>query len=216
MNKRLALAVLAVGFALGAAAACSFPNIEFASEEGSETGTDAGGGGDVDVDGQPLADGGFAPPKPDVDPEGGTKDATTVGDSAVPIDASGCVTCDCDKDTYNRLDLASGCDGGPPGKTDCDDLNAAIHPGQAEFIQDPWPSTSKHKVVGDWDCSGATTKQFSYGAQCGLLSSCANGFVGNPTCGGSADFITCGPVLPIVGCSEQTRQTSGAFVQGCH
>jgi hypothetical protein len=209
MKKRSLLAALAVGLILSSAYACGFPDVEFATPSGE-------GGPDTSKTAQPDGPTGPAPPNPDVDPDGGSQDATTAGEAAVPIDASGCVTCDCDHDGFNRLDLATGCDGGPPGKTDCDDVNAAINPGQKSFLTDPWPNESQHKVVGDWDCSGATTKQFTYDGACGLLSSCANGFVGNPGCGETADFITCGPAVPVVGCAENSRLTAGTRVQGCH
>jgi hypothetical protein len=210
MSKRFAvLVVTSIVVAGSIAVACSFPDVEFATAE-------AGPGVDPDTGARSDGPTGPAPPNPDVDPDGGSKDATSAGEAAVPIDAAGCVTCDCDHDGFNRLDLATGCDGGPPGKTDCDDVNAAIHPGQGEFLIDPWPSESQHKIVGDWDCSGTTTKQFTYNAACGLLSTCANGFVGNPRCGETADFITCGAVLPIVGCAENSRLAAGMRVQGCH
>jgi hypothetical protein len=209
MKKRVACAFIACGLALSVAEACGFPDVQFAGD-----GLDAAGGGDAAGDGAGRNDGG-APLDPDVDPDGGSKDATTAGEAAVPIDAAGCMDCDCDNDGYNRLELTKNCDGGPPGKTDCDDLNFAIHPGQSEFFLDPWPA-SQHKPIGDWDCSGATTKQFPYDAACGLLSACKNGFVGSPACGATADFIKCGPVLPVVGCAEESRQTSGSLVQGCH
>lgn len=195
--------------------ACSFPEVTFATSEAGTPATidhDAGADGATDV----LVGDGRAP-QHDVDPEGGTQEAGSAGDAA-QIDASGCQTCDCDKDGFNRLDLDSGCDGGPNGKLpDCDDLNAAIHPGLG-FITDPWPPGTEHTPVGDWDCSGETTRQYAYDGTCAGLSTCADGFLGNPPCGGTSDYVTCAKgVLPLVGltCSEKTHEVPGKRTQGC-
>lgn len=212
MSKRLFVVVSVLGLGAGAIAACAFPDVTFAPDD-SIDGGDAGSP-DGALDG-PTGEGG--PTKPDVDPEGGAKDASSAGDAS-QIDAAGCKTCDCDSDGFNRVQLDAGCDGGPIGKLpDCDDNNPAIHPGLG-FILDPWPSSTPHKPAGDWDCSGETTKQYDYGGVCTALSACSNGFVGDPPCGTTSAYLTCQEPLPLLGltCSEKKRENPGARVQGCH
>ena len=215
-GRLLVLLVLLAAATAVAVQACGFPDVEFAlaSEAGPlETGT----ADDAGVDGDAIALDGRAP-QHDVDPEGGTQEAGSAGDAA-QVDASGCQTCDCDKDGFNRLDLANGCDGGPNGKLpDCDDLNPAIHPGLG-FVLDVWPSGTTHTPVGDWDCNGETTRQYPYDGTCASLSNCSTGFSGNPPCGGTSDYLTCAAgVLPLVGltCSEKAHEAPGLRTQGCH
>jgi len=210
-----------LGTVLVAAAACGFPNVAF-DDEGVTPGVE--GGTDADATGEAGDSGGdesTRPANPDVDPDGGSSDAATLGDATTVIDAAGCISCDCDEDGFDRLDLAAGCDGGgSPGKAfDCDDTVKAINPGQTGFVVDPWPPGSKHAVVGDWDCSGQTTKQYDYNAACASLSLCSTGFVDNPPCGGSTTYLTCEKgIVPLLGltCSEKTREPPPARKQGCH
>lgn len=217
-SARLALVLVALvaGAAIGMEA-CAFPDVDFATVEGgtSNEGSTGEGGADGGADAF-FVDG--RAPQVDVDPEGGAQEAGTAGDAS-QIDASDCKTCDCDQDGFNRIDIDAGCDGGPSGKLpDCDDLNKAIHPGLT-FISDPWPPGTTHTPVGDWDCSGETTRQYPYDGTCAGLSSCADGFVGNPPCGGTSDYLTCTKgIIPLVGltCSEKTHEVPGLRTQGCH
>lgn len=219
-SRVLAAIVAATTVGALSAEACGFPDVSFAPRDeagtaAGEGGTDAAGGTDgPSTDGRAGDAGQDAKFNPDVDLEAGT-DAATAGDAAVPIDASGCMTCDCDEDGYNRLDMPAGCDGGP-GKTDCDDNIKAIHPDQG-YLTDPWPAGSKHNVVGDWDCSGGTLRNQEYDGNCEALSPCKNGFVGNPPCGGTAAYLTCTPPgvpLPVL-CSTKTTESAGMRTQGC-
>jgi hypothetical protein len=216
-NAVVVAMTLAMMVAAGAAA-CGFPDVMFAevvdpsTEGGADVTSDAPGDTNVNADTS-------KPIKPDVDPDGGSQDATKLGEAAVPIDAAGCVTCDCDLDGYNRIELAKGCDGGGNGKkADCDDLNKAIHPDVVGFILDQWPA-SQHLIVGDWDCNGQALHQYDYNANCAALSPCTGGFVGEPPCGGFADYITCKDPVPLLGltCSEKTRESAstGLRPQGC-
>lgn len=194
-------------------AACTFPEVKFTDDASRPDGSVADGG-DANAVGDARGDGG--PKKPDVDPEGGAKDAATLGDATTVIDAAGCKTCDCDEDGFDRFDLDAGCDGSAP--YDCDDTVRAINPDQTDFVRDLWPAGAKHKVVGDWDCSGTTTRQYDYDAVCAALSACQGGFEGNPPCGATAPFISCNDPLPLLGllCSEKTREKPGDRTQACH
>lgn len=192
MRLRRSHAVAFVCVALATAFACGFPSVTFDAivpDAGSLTDS----GPDSAADGGADADAGARTLPPDVDPDGSTKDATSVGDAANPIDAAGCVTCDCDLDTFNRYD-PPGCDASTPiEKRDCDDLIPAIHP-ESPFVTDPWPAASKHPIRGDWDCDGVTTKQLAYGVgECStlVLGCVKEGFVDNPGCGEVADYVTC-------------------------
>lgn len=203
------------------AVACSFPDVTFleSSEadtngghiDGGEASADAATGADATSDAEALP--------PDVDPEGSNKDASTVGDAADQVDASACTSCDCDGDGFNRVDVDAGCNGGPGSNLpDCDDLIAAIHPGQG-FVEDRWPeNASKSVLPGDWDCSGTVTKQYGYGSTCGALTACGDGFRGEPACGETAEYLTCKDPLPLLGltCSVGTSEPAGTRVQGCH
>jgi len=226
-RKRHLFLLLAIGSGLAMAAACSFPDVTFAPDEpATEAGSDAPvteDGGDamvVDTGLKPT------PSNPDVDPDGGGREASTLDSAATtPVDVTGCTTCDCDGDGYNRFDLDAGCDGGGgAGGVDCDDTIEAINPGHAtanppRFISNIWPTASTHTPAGDWDCNGTVTYQYDYEAACGGLSlKCAGGFVGKPPCGTTADFLTCQELLvPLVGllCSEKTRELAGARTQAC-
>jgi hypothetical protein len=202
--------------------ACGFPDITFAPDGDAEAPADATGpGNDATSNDGAVADGASdagidAATLPDGAPEP-IKDAGTV--DATPVDTSGCHTCDCDGDGFNVLDLAAGCDGGPGGKLpDCDDTNAAIHPGNG-LIESPWPSGSDHAPPGDWDCSGTTTTAYASGATCASLSNCANGFRGTPPCGGTADFLTCQALISLLGiplgCGVKSTEPAGTRIQSC-
>lgn len=189
--------------ALGAAVACSFPDVSFKDGAGSQV------DGEEDAaiisppsDGPATVDADV----PDVEP-GETLDAA----SLIPVDAAGCTTCDCDGDGYDRVDDA-GCrrDGGGGKPVDCDDTIKAINPGNTKWISNRWPTSSKHPVIGDWDCSGITEKDppsdvtACKPAALGLVG-CANayGFEGDPGCGEEGDGINCAPpVIGLVGCNQ--------------
>ncbi|MDB4942133.1 MAG: hypothetical protein JWP97_1667 [Labilithrix sp.] len=211
-----AIIVAIASAGLAAAAACSFPEVTFSS--GAPDGS-ADARLDDATEGPEAGGDGSVPRKPDVDPDGGASDGSVAGDAAVPIDASGCVTCDCDHDGYDRVDKDAGCDGkgGTKGAlADCDDHVAAIHPEVPDFLLDIWPA-STHVPAGDWDCDGTALHQYDYNATCAALSACSGGFVGNPPCGATADYLTCQQPLPLLGltCSEKARESAGKRTQGC-
>jgi hypothetical protein len=214
-SKRVSAFIFILGLAASAIAACGFPDVTFAPDEGAEGGLDATLAPDAPSDGA-RADGQGAPPNPDVDPEGGSKDATVV-DGSGKIDAGPDATCcDCDEDTFKR-------EGGtcalPTG--DCDDLNLYVKPNQGFIASTVWDST--HVPIYDWDCNGTTVKQYAHSAgSCSArlkLSGCSAGqaaFEGDPACGVSGHYIvTCaadGNVLNL-NCTETAFDNR---VQGCH
>ena len=181
------------------ALACSFPEPTFVPDEpgdGSDATADQTGETDAAVDGEASV---VLPP--DVDPEGGTHDATTVSpDASIPrpdagpdADAGTPTCCDCDKDTHTQN--ATTCTG---ARDDCDDYNSGIHPGQ-DFVSSPWDKTSPHLPAGDWDCNGTTVKQYAYGVTCLLLTNCTEGFATNLDCGQTGTYNFCKQSLPIPG-----------------
>lgn len=185
MIRRRAFAFFApFAFVLGAAAACSFPDVSF--RDGSTT------------DGAPSSDspsGNDGPAGDDADGSDATIDA--VGDAIVRDDASQRVDeascndadpCDCDHDTHRRI----GCDGGD----DCDDLDPLIHPKQAKYVESDWPADSKYPVVGDWDCNGKTEYEFDSGISCSTTSCLAT-----PPTGYALNGVACGEKQTIYTCS---------------
>lgn len=199
------------------ALACTFPEPTIVADDGTD-GSDAtadqtGNTTDAAAEGEASV---VLPP--DVDPEGGTHDATTVSpDASIPrpdagpdADAGAATCCDCDKDTH--ADKTSTCGG---VRDDCDDYNSGIHPGQ-DFVSSPWDTTSPHLPVGDWDCSETTTKQYSYNVTCASLGNCSEGFNGNPGCGETATYNHCKQLLNLaglpIGCSVNTTEQR---TQGC-
>lgn len=193
-----------------AAAACGFPDVDFALEDGAETGTPDGMNADANA-----ADGAVdsAPPKnPDVDPNGKDKDASSY-DGASKIDAAGCVTCDCDGDEFATR--AGACDGGPGAVFDCDDTDRGINP-DIDFVDtSAWPSVTPTTTY-DWNCDGVVTKQYTYNLNCNLLmlgSDCSKqqGFTTDVGCGQKGTFMTCKQgLLGLLGCAagptEQRKQ----------
>jgi hypothetical protein len=218
-SRRWPFAVIALIIG-GAAAggACAFPNPSFAPDE---TTTDSGNDAIDPADARDAADGGEGGkplPKPDVDLEGGTKDATTVPEGGQTIDAGpDAACCDCDTDGFNSSRPACSA---LPGPRDCDDGNKFVKPGQ-DFVKSA-DYQSTHMPKYDWDCSGTTQKQYNYGlAKCAdqlKLSTCSNhqdGFIGDPPCGTTGTYVTActadGDLLNLK-CTE----TSDNRVQACH
>jgi hypothetical protein len=219
MTRRRSALLFALVFALvgstalafGAVAACSFPDVTFAPDEGLDGG-DASTAPDVTTTDAPDGDG-SRPTNPDVDPEGGLQDATVL-DGGGRIDAGPDASCcDCDTDMFKA-------DGGtcalPSG--DCDDLNPYIKPDQGFVASSVWDST--HIPTYDWDCSGTTIKQYPHGlGKCTSrtpLGGCGagqGGFEGNPQCGEASHYIIGCANDGFLKCKETASDTR---VQGCH
>lgn len=216
-RRRITFAIALLGgsaLGFGVVAACSFPDVTFVPDDSVEAG-DATTSSESST-GDAATDGGGRPTNPDVDPEGGSKDATTF-DGSGRIDAGPDASCcDCDNDQVAA-------DGGAcvAASGDCDDLNPYIKPSQGFVASATWDST--HIPTYDWDCSGSTVKQYTHSlgscAARSKLSGCANGqggFEGDPQCGQSAHYvITCagdGNALNL----KCTETASDNRVQGCH
>lgn len=173
-----------VGCAIGAA--CTFPDVAFAPPGGAagEAGSPDGEGGSQS-DGPTGSDGGAL--------DGSVIEAATRTDAEAKVDASGCVSCDCDDDSFFARD--GGCEGGPGTVYDCDDSDKFIRPNQS-FVGDfTWPSTV-HSVAYDWNCDGIVEKAYPTGLSCAgtVVTGCTGGqgFMGSgPGCGTSADYFEC-------------------------
>ncbi len=204
--------ILGVAIAsLGAWTACGFPSVSFLPDEfldGGADGTTVDGATGTDASAADVAS--DAPPPPvNVDDAGEFQDATTADDASVtPIDAAGCVTCDCDNDGYNKRD----CGAGPE---DCDDTIAAIHPDAGYLENGQW--LSLHAPAFDWNCDGTPEQRLAYNGVCDLTN-CRNGFDGGPQCGQTAYFFRCKPKIGIggvqLGCEVDLAQSENR-TQGC-
>ena len=131
-------------------------------------------------------------------------DAITV--DAQKADASGCITCDCDGDGFNR----AGCDAGPdPGPIDCDDQDFSRHPGQTYVATLP---PSDQLPPGDWDCSNTVENLYPVNQACSAFNVACDthsGFLGAPGCGASGDYVQCKLALGGLSCtaSSTTKRT---------
>ena len=156
----------------------------------------------IDLDaGLGLLDGSAQKDATPSDDGGSTEDPTldsgtiTLPDGAVvlpdggPVDpTTGCQTCDCDGDGYNR----PGC--GDNKGTDCDDLDSNVHPNAGFGTASPGK---------DLNCSGVIEKQYPVGVTCvaaGLGCAAPEGFTTDPRCGQSATYVSCAPAVIILGC----------------
>lgn len=207
MKAGLRIAV-ALGVAITAAAvACGFPDVGFAPDDGPETGVPGAeaaldpGTADSSLDTAP-------PKKPDVDPTGKDKDASSY-DGASKVDAAGCVTCDCDGDGFATR--AGACDGGPGPVFDCDDTDRGINP-DIDFVDtSAWPSVTATKTY-DWNCDGVVTKQYTYDLDCNALmlgADCSKqqGFTTDVGCGQIGTYMTCKQgLLGLLGCAPGATQ----------
>lgn len=194
MNRRLAIAAFLALVPAGVIVACSFPTVNVLSltdeDGGNDTGTLDGDKPDATFD-----SGGDGALPPDVDPDGGAKDATTV--DVVVVDASG-GCCDCDTDMYLSDASTSGgactLDAGIVGFADCDDSIAALNPGSPFIINSDWPAETTHKPKFDWDCDGVVTKQLNYQVVCKSIAGLGctgEGFNGDPGCGNQGNYFQC-------------------------
>jgi len=115
------------------------------------------------------------------------------------IDASGCMTCDCDLDGVNR----PGC--GDDAGTDCDDNDTRYRTNQG-FL-DLKPPAGK---TGDWNCVGGAEKFYPENVNCGTLSltTCegAQGFNAAVGCGEEGQYVTCKPVILGLLCQVGTTE----------
>ena len=183
----VASALAGIGCAIGVA--CSFPDVSFAPPGDSRRGTDDGGpdaprevGGDVSSS-----------------LDAGDPDGTIVKDAGEKIDASGCTTCDCDKDTFNDL-LKAGC-ANAGGLNDCDDTDTTTRPNQGYNETPPYPPRN-----GDWNCKNGVERVYTANVTCpatgGAACEATQGFSDDPACGAAGSYIKCKttgatpPVLP--------------------
>lgn len=212
MTKRRWLVISGVcSGAVLVAISCGFPEVTY--DERTDGGTPTSGEAgleDAQTDAEAPFEPDAGPAHTDVDPNGQNADAAVLGDAATtPVDASGCTSCDCDHDGYERFQLDAGCDGSH-GPIDCDDTIPGIHPNQ-DYILDPWPPAANNAVaIGDWNCDGKTEKKLDYSQDC--TKSCKAGFKTNPDCGASGTFATCKEILSLtgikLGCADDQTPTA--------
>jgi hypothetical protein len=108
-----------------------------------------------------------------------------VTDAGQPIDASGCKTCDCDEDLFERPDC------GTAAVKDCDDNDPRYAPDQGFLAIRPDPGKT-----ADWNCNGAITPLYTVNEICGgILATCngREGFLGAPGCGETGQYVFCIP-----------------------
>jgi hypothetical protein len=125
------MVAIAVGAAIGLAIACDFPNPALVIIDPGPTGE----GGSPDGPATPAPHDAGTEPDVEAKPIPGAYDGSPdaiviVQDAGNPIDASGCVTCDCDQDLFERPDC-----GAAPVK-DCDDNDPRYAPDQG-FLDIP-------------------------------------------------------------------------------
>lgn len=171
------------GIACAAAAACTFPSVEFkpgAPSEGGEGGSSLLDGSN---DGSALRDGG--------DPA-----SIIGGDAGEKVDAAGCTTCDCDGDGFFDLSK-SGC-AGSLGPNDCDDTDTTTRPDQKPTTKVPYPPRN-----GDWNCTNGVEKFYRSLVKCtgpgGDACGETRGFQDDPACGSMGTYVQCvtkGATLP--------------------
>lgn len=181
LDRRKLVAALALGAAPAVvAAACSFPEVEYAAgfEAGPETSVivEEDDGGIVLSDGAVVAD------------------VVVRDDATARVEPDACADddCDCDRDGY----LRAGCDAGP-GEEDCDDLDPLRHPNADWTVEEPVGHD------GDWNCDGVVERRPKVNLECGGLSvACTggSGFTNVPPCGIEADFYICQPE-GLLGCA---------------
>jgi hypothetical protein len=186
MNRRKLLVVgstvLVTLCAIGAA--CTFPD----QPEFTPGGTTGEGGG-------PEGSTGDADASSDVSNDiqirvdGGDPDALIEkGDGGTKIDITGCTTCDCDGDGFNKHSNDAGCDA---GEDDCDDTDTRIRPDRSYNETPEEPPRN-----GDWNCKNGVERFYKQGINCGSLGRGAAcdalfGFTDTPKCGATGTFVTC-------------------------
>ena len=183
-RKRVVVGSILAAVAAVIGVACTFPDLQFKADDavgeaGAEGGKPEGAAADapfeVGADVLVLVDGG--------DP-----DAQIVKDAGKKVDASGCVSCDCDGDGFNDT-MKAGCqDAG--GEYDCDDTDTTTRPDQGFNTTPPYPPRN-----GDWNCKNGVERFYKSGIDCPntAVASCDGtfGFSDNPSCAGQGTFVTC-------------------------
>ena len=187
MKPRRTLFLLASAAVCGLAllVSCTFPDVSFSPAGGEGGGGSEGGEGGSD---ESSTDSSAAA---DATSDTALIEAATRTDASTKVDASGCVTCDCDTDGFYERD--GGCEGGPGTVFDCDDTDNFIKPGQT-FVDDfRWKSV--HAIPYDWNCSGNVEKAYPSNLKCGgnVVTGCTGGqgFTGDPPCGTAGDYFDC-------------------------
>jgi hypothetical protein len=152
--------------------------------------------GDDPADSRTVEDGGADAIAASVEAGG---EAAVVGDATAPdgdgADA-GCGTCDCDGDGY----LRAGCGDAGDAGIDCDDDDPRRHPGQGALDDIPPPGQTP---FGDWNCDGKVDKSYPPSVQCAVGVGCASlkGFLGDPGCGATGDYVSCVPAAAGLTCA---------------
>lgn len=183
----------ASSLALLAVAACSFPDVSYATADGS-TSSDGAQSGDSPAGGDSGA--GDATATADA-PEDRAADAANEPVSEAAPDAP---PCDQDEDGFT----ATSC-----GGNDCCDTDKLAHPNQTG-----WFDVADGCQSFDYDCSGKLEKEYDPNVSCtGLAGLCSStyGFTGDPGCGSSGPYVTCGASGLSCVALTQTTQT-----QACH
>lgn len=200
--------------------ACSFPEVDFAPDDGGidgpngETGVPSDTGADVttrDAIADVVLDTSY-----DGQVDAALLDVAVAEDAGGKVDASGCKTCDCDEDGYNRFEAGVDCGAGP---YDCDDNDSRSHPEQLYLEDKP-----EAPMFGDWNCSGAVEKGYQENVKCDQLLlglGCAGSFGFNTTvaCGEKGRWARCKPVPVLIGlplaCTDDTATVQDDLVQPC-
>ena len=199
MARRLVLALGSSAFVAAAVLACS-------SDSFDDLQLDAGYRflPDATSDQDTPVDGGFHPDGAPIDPTEGEVDGGDGGNDPT----TGCTTCDCDKDGYDRPNCGDG-----QGK-DCNDNDPRVHPGASFSTTVPTAGFN-----GDWNCDGKVETLYATKVSCAdhavSLGNCSQytGFSADVGCGQRSEFVGCAaPVLGILFCSAQPAVQ---VTQGC-
>jgi len=194
MKRHRRLALVLGGLVMGTAAfvACGFPDVAFAPEDSGTK--DATTDKNVPDTGMPDSANDATTTDATIDveevPDTGPRIDANLLDVAVPedaggkVDASGCQSCDCDQDGFNKPDCGI-------GPFDCDDNDSRSHPNQVFLDND-----AEAPMNGNWNCDDKVEKAYPEGGTCnssllGLACTAVYGFTTTVQCGTKGTFIQC-------------------------
>lgn len=205
--------------AIAGAAGCTFIDINFDGGNGGAASTSSSSS-TADVSTSSLASTTEAPATTGL---AGTSGLST----SAGMTCDDCIhsaVCDCDHDGVDRFDVDTNCYGvdNDPAKSDCDDCNDVVFPGQGGWYTVGIDGTQNF----DYDCSGTISYQYSDTMCPALALGCTMDAQGNINKATTASPLSCGGQVTTQDCSVDCggllnccpggNPTTIAAGNGCH
>lgn len=178
-------------------AACTFPDVQIGTG-GAGTASASGSGGATTKASASASASGATSTATSGSAATGASSSTGSGACEACLATT---NCDCDGDTVPRYDPAHQCMGvgNDPTKSDCNDCEGDVFPGQTKYFTAPIPGVQPPAAQFDYDCNGKDDPKYVEGPACTSLSKLGMGGCAHDYANAT---VACGAMVNINHCAD--------------